>query len=102
MSDPLKTLRRARKDFTFAAAMFAATAGSAFWMVDQMDEGGMLDVHERVPATVEAQDFANFAERVLLVPCAAFPLLSALNLRHRRRKYEEAKAKVPGSPALTP
>lgn len=93
--DPLTTLRRARNDFAVAAVMFAATSGSALWIANSMDEGERFDIHSRLPQTVEMHDYSNFAEKVLLVPCAVFPLLSGFILHRRRKAYEEAKLNMP-------
>lgn len=99
-NDALKTMRRARNDFAFAAVMFTATAGSALWIANSMDEGERFDLHSRLPQTAEMIDFANFGEKLLLVPCAGFPLLSYLILRRREKTYQEAKKNVPQG--LTP
>lgn len=103
MSDPVKAvkaMRRARNDFAFAAVMFAATSGSALWIANSMDEGDRFDLHSHLPQTAEMTDFANFGEKLMLVPCGVFPLLSGFILHRRRKAYEEAKRNVP--PGLTP
>ncbi len=100
MIDPVKTMRRARNDFAFAAVMFAATSGSALWIANAMDDGERFDLHSRLPQTAEMTDFANFGEKLMLVPCGVFPLLSGFILHRRRKTYEEAKRNVPSG--LTP
>ncbi len=100
MNDPVKAMRRARNDFAFAAVMFAATSGSALWIANSMDDGERFDLHSRLPRTTEMTEFANFGEKLMLVPCAVFPLLSGVILHRRRKTYEAAKKDVP--PGLTP
>ncbi len=91
MNDPVRTMRRARNDFAFAAVMFAATSGSALWIANSMDDGDRFDLHSRLPKTAEMHDFANAGEKLMLVPCAIFPLISGYILHRRRKTYEEAK-----------
>jgi len=92
--DATKNFIRARRDFTFAAIMFAATGGSALWLGNSMDEGETLDLHSRLPKTVESQDFATHGENLLLLPCALFTVLSGWNFHYRQRKYGEAQEKL--------
>lgn len=87
----IHTLRRARNDFALATVMFAATAGGAFWIASSMDEGETFDLHSRLPKTAQMEEFSHFGERVLLIPCAVFPLLSLWNLKRREKRYNEAK-----------
>ena len=92
--DAVRNMRRARNDFMFAAAMFAATTGSAVWIANSMDEGERFDMHSRLPKTAEMQDFATQAENILLIPCGVFPILSAWIYQRRRKTYEAAKQAV--------
>lgn len=85
-------VRRARNDFAFAALMFVATSGGSLWVANSMDDGERFDLHSRLPKTAEMTEFANWGERLILIPCAAFPLLSLWILQRRRKTYEAALA----------
>lgn len=90
MSNIENNIRRARNDFAFAALMFAATSGGSLWIANSMDDGETFDLHSRLPKTAEMVEFANWGERIMLIPCATFPLLSLWILQRRRKTYEAA------------
>lgn len=92
MTNLSHNVRRARNDFAFAALMFVATSGGSLWVANSMDDGERFDLHSRLPKTAEMTEFANWGERLMLIPCAAFPLLSLWTLQRRRKTYEAALA----------